>query len=116
MYVGRVMRSEGQWRDGEPRRRYGGDALVCDRGSRAGWRGRRAPPHPLADAAAPPNADPARAEAQAWAREYSARTGAPTTIDVLLLDERGDVLAAAPDGFYYDPRYPDRDPYEKYGY
>jgi len=71
---------------------------------------------PSRDAAATPDTDPARAEAQAWARDYSARTGAPTTIDVLLLDERGNVLAATPDGFYYDPRYPNRDPYEKYGY
>jgi hypothetical protein len=71
---------------------------------------------PARDAAATPDDDPARAQAQAWAREYSSRTGAPTTIDVLLLDEHGNVLSTAPDGFYYDPRYPDRDPYEQYGY
>ena len=61
-------------------------------------------------------ADSAKAQAEEWARSYSTQTGVPTTIDIVWLDDAGQPVGAEVEGFYYDPEYPQRDPYQKYGY
>jgi len=61
-------------------------------------------------------ADPALARAETWARSYSEQTGMPTAIEVVWLGDTGEQLSAEGEGFYYDPAYPQRDPYQRYGY
>ena len=61
-------------------------------------------------------ADPAMSQAEAWARSYSEQTGKPTVIEVVSLGDTGEPLSAEGEAFYYDPAYPQRDPYQQYGY
>jgi len=61
-------------------------------------------------------ADPALARAEMWARGYSEQTGKPTVIEVVWLGDTGEQLSAEGEGFYYNPAYPQRDPYLQYGY
>lgn len=61
-------------------------------------------------------ADPAKTQAEEWARAYSEQTGKPTTIDVVWVGAAGEPEGAQEEGFYYDPAYPQRDPYQRNGY
>lgn len=61
-------------------------------------------------------ADPARAQAEDWARSYSDQTNRPTTIDAVWVDENGDPAGAEIGTFYYDPNFPQRDPHQQQGY
>lgn len=61
-------------------------------------------------------ADPAKAQAEDWARAYSDQTGKPTSIDVIWMDESGEPVGAEIGTFYYDPNFPQRDPHQEEGF
>lgn len=61
-------------------------------------------------------ADPAKVEAEDWARSYSDQSGKPTSIDMVWTDEQGAAVGAEIGTFYYDPNFPQRDPHQQEGY
>lgn len=70
-----------------------------------------APPDAAVDVDETP---PQQAEAAEWARHYSDSTGKATAIDLVVEDDAGNVTNTQSGWFYYDPAFPDHNPYQDY--
>ncbi|MFI5274303.1 MAG: hypothetical protein ACHQ4H_14815 [Ktedonobacterales bacterium] len=57
---------------------------------------------------------PEQAAAATWAQAYSDRSGKPTIIELVVEDDAGVVTDVQGGWFYYDPTFPDHNPYQDY--